>query len=118
MGVAARPIIDIVAVVKEALRDATVRDQIREIVLEFAPVPANDIEDLLDGRATAAFLGMTPGALRMAVFRGTIRTVKESRERCDSTRGGGALRRERGGRTEARRGPVPRRFLKTAVQHR
>ncbi len=71
--------IDIVAVVKEALRDSEVRDQIRAIVLEVAPAPANDVEDLLDARAAAAFLGMTPAALRMAVYRGTIRCLRIGR---------------------------------------
>lgn len=70
--------IDLVAAVKEALRDATVRDQIREIVLELAP-PANDVEDLLDARAASAFLGMTPHALRVAVFRGTIPCLRIGR---------------------------------------
>jgi hypothetical protein len=77
MGVALT--IDVVAAVKEALRDASVRDQLRAIVLELAPSPANDIDDLLDARAAAAFLGMTPAALRMAVYRGTIPCVRVGR---------------------------------------
>lgn len=72
-------IIDVVAAVKEALRDATIRDQIRAIVVECAPSPANDIEDLLDARGAATFLGLTPAALRMAVYRGTIRCVRIGR---------------------------------------
>jgi hypothetical protein len=71
--------IDVVAAVKEALHDSEVREQIRAIVLECAPTPANDVEDLLDARGAAAFLGMTPGALRMAVYRGTISCVRIGR---------------------------------------
>jgi excisionase family DNA binding protein len=71
--------IDIVAAVKEALRDSDVREQIRAIVLECAPAPANDVEDLLDARTAAAFLGMTPAALRMAVYRGSIPCVRIGR---------------------------------------
>jgi hypothetical protein len=71
--------IDIVAAVKEALRDTDVRDQIRAIVMEIAPAPANDVEDLLDARAAAVFLGMTPAALRMAVYRGTIPCLRVGR---------------------------------------
>jgi hypothetical protein len=72
--------IDIVAAVKEALRDATIRDQIRAIVLEFASLPANDVaEDLVDTSAAATFLGMTPHALRMAVFRGAVPCLRIGR---------------------------------------
>jgi hypothetical protein len=72
--------IDIVAAVKEAWGDATTRDQIRAIVLEFASLPANDIvEDLVDARTAAAFLGMTPHALRMAVFRGAVPCLRIGR---------------------------------------
>lgn len=71
--------IDIVALVKEALRDSDIREHIRAIVMEIAPAPANDVEDLLDARRAAAFLGMTPAALRMAVYRGTIPCVRIGR---------------------------------------
>ena len=72
--------VDIVAAVKEALRDATIRDQIRALVLEFASQPANDVvEDLVDTTAAAAFLGMTPHALRMAVFRGAVPCLRIGR---------------------------------------
>lgn len=71
--------IDVVAAVKEALRESDVRDQIRAIVLEVSPPPANDVDDLLDARAAAAYLGMTPAALRMAVYRGTIACVRVGR---------------------------------------
>ena len=71
--------IDIVAAVKEALRDEDIRDQIRAIVMESAPPPANDVDDLLDVRAAAAFLGMTPATLRMAVYRGTIPCLRVGR---------------------------------------
>jgi hypothetical protein len=71
--------IDVVAAVKEALRDSDVRDQIRAIVLECAPPPANDAEELLDARTAAAFLSMTPAALRMAVYRGSIPCVRIGR---------------------------------------
>ncbi len=71
--------IDIVAAVKEALRDSAVRDQIRSIVLECASLPANDVDDLLDARAAATFLSMTPAALRMAVYRGSIPCVRIGR---------------------------------------
>lgn len=71
--------IDIVAAVKEALHDVAVRDQIRAIVLECAAPPANDVEDLLDVRTAAAFLSMTPAALRMAVFRGSVPCVRIGR---------------------------------------
>jgi excisionase family DNA binding protein len=71
--------IDMVAAVKEALRDSDVREQIRTIVLEVSPSPANDVEDLLDARAAAAYLGMTPAALRMAVYRGTVPCVRVGR---------------------------------------
>jgi hypothetical protein len=71
--------IDVLAAVKEALHDAEVRAQIRAIVLECAPAPANDVEDLLDSRGAAAFLKMTPAALRMAVYRGTVPCVRIGR---------------------------------------
>jgi hypothetical protein len=71
--------IDMVAAVKEALRDSDVREQIRTIVLEVSPSPANDVEDLLDARGAAAYLGMTPAALRMAVYRGTVPCVRVGR---------------------------------------
>jgi hypothetical protein len=71
--------IDIVAAVKEALRDSAVRDEIREIVIECGPVPTNDVDDLLDARAAASFLRMTPAALRMAVYRGTIPCIRVGR---------------------------------------
>ena len=71
--------IDIVAAVKEALRDSAVRDQIRSIVLECAPPLANDVDDLLDARTAATFLSMTPAALRMAVYRGSIPCVRIGR---------------------------------------
>jgi excisionase family DNA binding protein len=71
--------IDMAAAVKEALRDSDVREQIRAIVLEVSPPSANDVEDLLDARAAAGYLGMTPAALRMAVYRGTIPCVRVGR---------------------------------------
>jgi ABC-type nitrate/sulfonate/bicarbonate transport system substrate-binding protein len=71
--------IDVVAAIKEALRESDVRDQIRAIVLEVSPPPANDVDDLLDARAAASFLGMTPAALRMAVYRGTIPCLRVGR---------------------------------------
>jgi excisionase family DNA binding protein len=71
--------IDILAAVKEALRDATVREQIRAIVLECAPAPANDVDDLLDARAAAGYLRMSTAALRMAVYRGTIPCIRVGR---------------------------------------
>lgn len=72
-------VIDLVAAVKEALRDSSVRDQIRSIVIECAPKPANDVEELLDTPAAAAFMRMTPAALRMAVYRGTIPCLRVGR---------------------------------------
>ena len=79
MGVGVPLTIDIVAAVKEALHDVAIRDQIRAIVMEYTPKPANDVEDLLDARAAAAFLSMTPAALRMAVYRGSIPCVRIGR---------------------------------------
>jgi excisionase family DNA binding protein len=72
-------VIDILAAVKEALRDPVVRDQIRAIVVECGPAPANDTEHLLDAAAAAEVLGMTKSALRMAVYRGTIPCVRVGR---------------------------------------
>jgi excisionase family DNA binding protein len=72
-------VIDVVAAVKEALRDPVVREQIRGIVLECSPSPANDTEHLLDAAAAAEVLGMTKSALRMAVYRGTIPCVRVGR---------------------------------------
>jgi hypothetical protein len=61
--------------VREALRDPTLRDEIVSLVRrEQAPIPAtNDmIEALIDARAAGTLLGMTPAAVRAAAFRGTL----------------------------------------------
>ncbi len=64
--------IDIVAAVKEALQDPEVRDRIRTIVREALPPPLDSIEHLVDAKGAAKLLGMTPSAVRMAAYRGTI----------------------------------------------
>jgi len=64
--------IDILAVVKQALREPDVRNEIRAIVQEVVGEPSPLPERFVDTEAAAEFLAMSPAALRMAAFRGTI----------------------------------------------
>jgi hypothetical protein len=64
--------IDIVAAVKEALQDLEVRDRIRTIVQEALPPPGDPVEGLVDAKVAATLLGMTPSAIRMAAYRGSL----------------------------------------------
>lgn len=65
--------------------DVNFRDCVRALVLDRLPADlaeaeaANVAEPLLDTAAAAAFLGISPSALRMAVFRGTIPCVRVGR---------------------------------------
>ena len=71
------------AIVDEALKDRTVRDEIRSILFENqTPAPANDvilIEPLIDAREAAKILGTSPAAVRAAAFRKTIPSVHVGR---------------------------------------
>ena len=71
--------IDVVAAVKEALRDPDVRDLIRTIVHEMVPPAPDPIDNLVDAKGAARLLGMTPSAVRMAAYRGTIPYEKVGR---------------------------------------
>lgn len=65
--------------------DANFRDCVRALVLDRLPddlaeaEAATEAEPLLDTEAAAKLLGLTPSALRMAVYRGTIPCVRVGR---------------------------------------
>jgi len=69
-------VIDIKKEVLDALRDPAVREQIKVLVIELAPPVA---EELLDTLGAANFLHMSPHAVRMASYRGTIRAIRVGR---------------------------------------
>ncbi len=76
MGVAAE-------LVREALKDATIREQIKAILKEQVPAaPANDVylvEPLIDAHEAAKILGTSAAAVRAAAFRKTIPSVHVGR---------------------------------------
>lgn len=64
----------LVELVREALKDASIRDEIRAIVREGEPpasVPPED-EALVDVEGAGKLLGMTAVAVRAAAYRGTL----------------------------------------------
>jgi predicted DNA-binding transcriptional regulator AlpA len=69
--------------VREALRDATVREEIKAIFLEDdQPDLANEvemIEPLIDAREVGKILGMSAAAVRAAAFRKTIPSLHVGR---------------------------------------
>ena len=69
--------------VREALRDPAVRDEIKAIVLDARQsAPANDvetIEPLIDAREAGKILGMSAPAVRAAAFRKTLPSVHVGR---------------------------------------
>jgi excisionase family DNA binding protein len=69
--------------VREALRDPALREEILAIVrAERRSLPANDIdavEPLIDAREAGKILGMSAPAVRAAAFRGTIPFVHVGR---------------------------------------
>ena len=73
----------IVDLVREALKDRGVREEIRSILLEDGgSKPANDvelIEPLIDAREAGKSLGVSPAAVRAAAFRKTIPSVHVGR---------------------------------------
>ena len=69
-------VIDIKKEVLDALRDPAVREQIRALVIELAPPVA---EELLDTLGAANFLHISPHAVRMASYRGTIPAIRVGR---------------------------------------
>jgi hypothetical protein len=62
--------------VREALKDPELREEIKAIVIEAGSTsPANEvdsIEPLIDARGAGKLLGMTAAAVRAAAFRGTL----------------------------------------------
>jgi hypothetical protein len=65
----------LVELVKDALRDPSIRDEIKAIVLGEGSQPANEPpqdEPLVDAHAAGKLLGMTAAAVRAAAFRGTL----------------------------------------------
>jgi excisionase family DNA binding protein len=69
--------------VREALRDPAIREQIKAIIRDdAASAPANDItlfEPLIDAREAAKILGTSAAAVRAAAFRKTIPSVHVGR---------------------------------------
>ena len=69
--------------VREALKDPTIREQIKAILHEQVPAaPANDVylfEPLIDAHEAAKILGTSAAAVRAAAFRKTIPSVHVGR---------------------------------------
>jgi excisionase family DNA binding protein len=69
--------------VREALKDPAVREQIKAIIREQAPLaPANDVhlvEPLIDAHEAAKILGTSAAAVRAAAFRKTIPSLHVGR---------------------------------------
>jgi hypothetical protein len=72
-----------VELVREALRDAAVREEIRAILLEDDQSDSTSevemIEPLIDAREAGKILGMSAPAVRAAAFRKTIPSVHVGR---------------------------------------
>jgi hypothetical protein len=64
----------LVELVREALKDPSIRSEIKAIVLEGQPGSSGPAEDeaLVDVQAAAKLLGMSAVAVRAAAFRGTL----------------------------------------------
>lgn len=64
----------IVELVRDALRDPSIRNEIKAIVVGDPPdeKQAPDPEPLIDAHAAGKLLGMTAAAVRAAAFRGTL----------------------------------------------
>jgi excisionase family DNA binding protein len=69
----------IVELVREALRDPTVRADILELVKSAASVNDPGIEPLLDAVEAAKILGMSAPAVRAAAYRATLPCVRVGR---------------------------------------
>jgi hypothetical protein len=63
-----------VELVREALRDPSIRNEIRTIVSEDQPAPSTppESEALVDAQAAGKLLGMSTVAVRAAAYRGTL----------------------------------------------
>jgi hypothetical protein len=68
--------IALVELVREALRDPSIRNEVRAIVLEGPPAasPPPEDEPLIDAQAAGNLLGMSVAAVRTAAYRGTVRS--------------------------------------------
>ena len=66
----------LVELVRDALRDPSIRAEIKSIVANdnAVPVPPRDDESLIDAHAAGRLLGMSAAAVRAAAFRGTLRS--------------------------------------------
>ena len=64
----------IVELVRDALRDPSIRDEIKAIVVGEQPEEkqASEPEPLIDAHAAGRLLGMSAAAVRAAAFRGTL----------------------------------------------
>lgn len=64
----------IVELVRDALRDPSIRDEIKAIVVgdQVEEKQAPEPEGLVDAHAAGKLLGMTAAAVRAAAFRGTL----------------------------------------------
>ena len=64
----------IVELVRDALRDPSIRDEIKAIVVGDQPEEkqAPEPEPLVDAHAAGRLLGMSAAAVRAAAFRGTL----------------------------------------------
>jgi hypothetical protein len=67
----------LIEIVRDALRDPSIRDEIRAIIANDNASPAYSTlgpEPLIDAHAAGRLLGMSAAAVRAAAFRGTIRS--------------------------------------------
>jgi hypothetical protein len=65
----------LVELVRDALRDPSIRDEIKAIVandVSDAGMPPPESEPLIDAHAAGKLLGMSAAAVRAAAFRGTL----------------------------------------------
>jgi excisionase family DNA binding protein len=71
-----------IALIREALKDSCVREEIRAIVAtgrDLGPAEVEMIEPLIDAHEAAKVLGMSPAAVRAAAFRGTLPSLHVGR---------------------------------------
>ena len=64
----------LIDLVRDALRDPSIRDEIKAIVANdnAAPRWTSETEPLIDAHAAGKLLGMSAAAVRAAAFRGTL----------------------------------------------
>jgi hypothetical protein len=64
----------LIELVRDALRDPAIRDEIKTIVANDngSSRPTSEIEPLIDAHAAGKLLGMSAAAVRAAAFRGTL----------------------------------------------